>query len=585
MAVCCNTCIYAFLILYILLAALSDIADGKRSKGGARRGPGRLRRCRPRHSPGRRWYDMLSRHQENDNTVKDMEKVRACLQEAIGPAPQVRLEPFVNWAEIVRRDHVFVIKPTTNEEVKKVIKAAMQMNLRIRVAGASALSWSDLFPDNGQILLDLADLTLENGQRAVFNPPTMNTPYSTVTVAAGVSQGELDSFLLSVGHTLVTGPRPIQVTMAGGLGTAAHGGSYDEPSIGGHLKSAKLFDAYGRLRQFSASKNPDVLRALRCHLGLLGVIVEVEIKVEPIRMMKVFTAFVPLSQMLNATFVKELVTRNYYVEARWAVYNSLTEEEVQETITNGSVPTTWNIEEDLVWLSIAHVNGTEPDLDLDFKVTPNLGVTPISAGQQMFEFLATNLSISEPVVIPKPFAIHGVDAHALPPMVTMASFIKETEEFSTNTVALQAMVSAIEGASFTRGILPVGLVEMRWVKETDCFLCPGRSDTCGVPGDSRYLALEVVGLGEPVEALEGFKQFVQSIYSQLDQIGLSGMPHWAKMAGLFPELRQKLNDPNNRQCTREFLKVRDQLDPRGRRFSNHLMRELFKSVPKHKRRG
>ncbi|XP_013418266.1 uncharacterized protein LOC106179268 [Lingula anatina] len=261
---------------------------------------------------------------------------------------------------------------------------------------------------------------------------TVQRPYPTVTVAAGVRQDELDSLLLSVGHAIASGPQPIEVTIAGGIGTASHGGSYDEPSLGGYLESVQVFDSYGRLRQFTASENRNVLRAMRCHLGLLGVIVEVEMMVEPVQMVSLFTVFVPLSLMLNATFVKEIVTRNFYVEARWATYNSLTEEEVQETMATGRVPTTWNSKRDLVWLSFINPNGTEPDLDLDFDVNFDLNVTPISFGQRIFAALATRRFIANPVVVPKPFAIHGLNASAIPTVTATETTIRENPSFTSS---------------------------------------------------------------------------------------------------------------------------------------------------------
>ncbi|XP_013418303.1 uncharacterized protein LOC106179294 [Lingula anatina] len=508
-------------------------------------------------------------------SLPNLERLQTCMQNALGSSPQVQLEPFINWATIVRRDHVLVIKPTTNAEVRKVIRAAIRFNRKIRVAGASALSWSELFPDEGQILLDLALLTLEGGQRAIFNPPAAERPYSTVTVAGGVRQDELDLFLLNVGHAMASGPQPKGVTIAGAIGTASHGGSYTEPSIGGYLESVRVYDARGRQKYFTASANPAVLRAMRSHLGLLGVIVEVEMKVEPLQMVSMFTAFVPLAQMLNATFVNQIVTSNYYVEARWATYNSLTEEEVQQTNASGKVPTSWTSAADLVWLSFINPNGTAPDLDLDFNVTYDLNVTSISFGQNIFAFLATEGFIADPIVLPKPFAIHPLNATNIPPVSAMEYTIPEMPQFLSTVTALQVVAASIEGASYANGILPLGIVEMRWIKGTDCTLCPGKADVCGFPSDSHYLTMEIQGLVQPTEAFEGYKVFANTVFTQLDQIGLEGMPHWAKMAESIPSLKSKLNNLANRQCTREFLRVRAEMDILGWRFSNRFLRRIL----------
>jgi FAD/FMN-containing dehydrogenase len=74
-------------------------------------------------------------------------------------------------------------------------------------------------------------------------------------------------------------------TIAGCLGTGTHGQGLKTVPMSDSLIAVTLVKADGTLASFNNEDDPNMMDALRINLGLLGVIVNVTLRIQPLRIM------------------------------------------------------------------------------------------------------------------------------------------------------------------------------------------------------------------------------------------------------------------------------------------------------------
>jgi hypothetical protein len=110
-------------------------------------------------------------------------------------------------------------------------------------------------------------------------------------------------------------------------------------------------DARGRLRTFSIESHPEMMKALMCNLGMMGIMYDITIRVNGTLIAKVQNQFVPLGDLLyNQTNLRETVTSHFLTEISWYPFNSVTPEEEVVFRYNKTVLNSWTVKRDLVWL-------------------------------------------------------------------------------------------------------------------------------------------------------------------------------------------------------------------------------------------
>ena len=113
----------------------------------------------------------------------------------------------------------------------------------------------------------------------------------------------------------------------------------------------RLMDARGRLRTFSIESHPEMMKALMCNLGMMGIMYDITIRVNGTLIAKVQNQFVPLGDLLyNQTNLRETVTSHFLTEISWYPFNSVTPEEEVVFRYNKTVLNSWTVKRDLVWL-------------------------------------------------------------------------------------------------------------------------------------------------------------------------------------------------------------------------------------------
>ncbi|XP_013394698.1 uncharacterized protein LOC106162108 [Lingula anatina] len=451
--------------------------------------------------------------------------IQKCLQLFIGSSPIIQLESFSNWETLVSYDHVLVAKPRSAEE------------------GTEAL-----------------DGSIRN--------------FTSVTVAAGINQAELISELEDQGYAFPHGPMVYDVTIGGAIATASHNSIHTAPSMGGLMTRARLVDGLGNVKEFSQDADTLVMKALRCNLGLLGILFEIELRVVQQEDVIVRNVFTPLRNLFNPDFIHNTVLDNYFAMGLYAPYNSLTDEEAKSVLDTGKVPVTWNSSNDLVMLQLirpasSHVKFTI--VDERPQSAPN--VTKVSVSQDAFK---KELSLPAYTKVPLTRSMHFPASYF--PSLMMIEYIVEDSSFAAGATALRVLSSVLNEASYKNGVQAMEEGIFKWFKGTDCLICPG-SVPVGwseqeEPVDQSYFASfhlhRRVGSPDDENRTDAFHTAMVTAW---DQSGLNGLPHWGKGFQHFPNLKQRIKRGYGIDLT-IFKIIRNTLDPVGV-FTDDCLRRVF----------
>ncbi|XP_013405664.1 uncharacterized protein LOC106170365 [Lingula anatina] len=504
-------------------------------------------------------------------TLPQLLVIQSCLQEFIGPSPTVLLEPFSNWQKVVTYDHVFVTRPKSAEEIQRTVLAAVTCGVQVSAVG-SAHTADQVWGGRGHVHIRTSELTLEGGKRVILLPKIAANNVPTVKVAAGVTQAELKHELAEHGYVFHPGPLIGEVTIGGAIATASHNGFYHEPSIGGYMTGGKLVDGRGDIREFSESSDADVLKALRCNLGMLGILFEIEMTVIQQVQVNVQTAFTPLRNLFSPAFIRDLVPENYFVNMFYAPYNSLTEEEARAVLRTGRVPKSWDSRNDLVLIWVMNPTTIKMNFE-DERPSSVPDVTVVSLSQDVFkDELSFPVSVVQNLTQAAHVSIDGV------PEVTNMEYTIADPNFTTGSAALRALSSLLNRASYLKGIQPMQEALFRWFKGADCLLCTesetGGHREHGKAGEfGHYASFHIHNRPTTTSELMRFHAFETTLVTEWDKLGQYGRPHWGKELHVFPALKERLRSSYGDNLDK-FKAVQRELDPSGV-FTNVFLRELF----------
>jgi len=144
-----------------------------------------------------------------------------------------------------------------------------EKKLSVRSISASRSYSPVICPERGGTILNV------EGMNEILNVDSQNM---LVTVQPGVVLGHLQKELDRQGLAFPVTPDYNGVTVAGAMGAGAHHSSLRIPSaVGDWVQQVTLVDGRGEVQVLEG----DALDAARVHLGLLGVVVKVTLKVVP----------------------------------------------------------------------------------------------------------------------------------------------------------------------------------------------------------------------------------------------------------------------------------------------------------------
>jgi len=224
--------------------------------------------------------------------------------------------------------------PTTVSEVVEIVQEAIRVGRTVKAFG---------------VLHSLTDIICTEGipvDMRGFGGMELNGDES-VTVGAGVNLFELTEFLKENGRGLRTTPGFGNITIGGAIGTGAHGSSIKyTSSISEQVIGVTIVNGRGSILEISEEED---LRAFRIHLGLLGIVLSVTLRTEPMYKVRANNYVVSDETLLDGSFV-DMVTStdqislywfpsvHQVVVANWTIVGIETE---GEAWTNDHVPSTY----------------------------------------------------------------------------------------------------------------------------------------------------------------------------------------------------------------------------------------------------
>jgi L-gulonolactone oxidase len=219
--------------------------------------------------------------------------------------------------------HVF---PTTVAEVVAVVRHCRSMGWRTRPAGGG------LTPSAATLTADvLLHLTELNRIRS------LNEATGVVCVEGGVTLEALEARLLQTEWSIPVVPSVLEGTIAGAIGTATHGTGLRVPTLSAFVRAVRVVDGTGAAHSVDATtatingftmptaeaaKGLKILGAFACHLGALGVVVEVTLQLAPRRRFTHVSRCVPLDDALVPA-PTEAATEVLQRAARYDIYRFL----------------------------------------------------------------------------------------------------------------------------------------------------------------------------------------------------------------------------------------------------------------------
>lgn len=159
--------------------------------------------------------------------------------------------------------------------------------MRVRALGAGT-AWSPLAVTD-EVVLDCSALT-----------GVVSVEPGRVRVRAGATMRQLLTELAAHDLTLAAIPGWDQMTVGGATATGAHGSGCAVGSVSALVQSVRLVDGVGAVHRIEGSD----LDAVRCSLGALGVLTEVDLDVVPARSLSRFEEQRSLDELLAEGFLE-----------------------------------------------------------------------------------------------------------------------------------------------------------------------------------------------------------------------------------------------------------------------------------------
>ena len=175
-----------------------------------------------------------------------------------------------NWSGSVHCEPRRVGAPADEAELCALVRDAGREGLSVRVAGTGH-SFTPLVATDG-LLLSLDNWT---------GVESCDVPAGRVTVRAGTKLHDLGEELFALGLAMENlGDVDVQ-SIAGAISTGTHGTGPTLANLSAHVVALRLVTAAGEVLNVSAERDPDLLRAARVSLGMLGILSAVTLRVQP----------------------------------------------------------------------------------------------------------------------------------------------------------------------------------------------------------------------------------------------------------------------------------------------------------------
>ena len=172
-----------------------------------------------------------------------------------------------NWSGAVTAAPQKIVRPQTEQQLSDLVRTAPSP---VRMVG-SGHSFTPLVASSGTII----DLGAFSGIQA------HDHAQSIATVGAGTRLGDLTTLLNDIGQGLPNMGDIDRQTIGGALGTATHGSGLELGAYHTLLRSIRLVDGRGGLREYTLDRDPDMVHAMGVTLGAFGALTSVTLQNRP----------------------------------------------------------------------------------------------------------------------------------------------------------------------------------------------------------------------------------------------------------------------------------------------------------------
>jgi FAD/FMN-containing dehydrogenase len=206
-------------------------------------------------------------------------------------------------------------------QLADLLARARDEKLRVSIAGARhSMGGHTIYP--GGIVVNMLP----------WNRMELDEKRSIMTVAAGATWKDIIPFLDQRGMSVAVMQSNNSFSVGGSISANCHGWQYNRPPIASTVESFRLMRADGMIVRCSRTVNPELFSLTLGGYGLLGIIIDVELRVVPNERYRLEQFIVPIEQSL-ATFDERILNQEG-VRLVYARMNIVPDSMFQEIIIN-----------------------------------------------------------------------------------------------------------------------------------------------------------------------------------------------------------------------------------------------------------
>ena len=428
-------------------------------------------------------------------------------------------EKWTNWANNVISYPSEMYLPQSTEEVTKIVKHARESGKTIRVTGAAHSFSAVAMPEH-------IALSLHNMRGLI----AVNKEKQEATLWAGTYLYEIGPLLAQFGFALINMGDIQEQTIAGAVSTGTHGTGVTLGSLSSTVTKWGFVDGTGTYREHTRGMD-DLSEALHVSLGMLGVLVQVTIRVMPLYSLHYVGTRDTLANGL--TIFSEDIRQHRHVE--WFYFPG--SETIQVKRMNAVAPvyqSDWSKRMETLKLQIVE-NGAFYAISELCKWRPSLsGAMSKLAAANVVEGEKTGISYE---IYPSPRSVKFQESEYAIPLAQFEACMEEIH------------------ATFKKGVFNVHFpLECRTTAGEAGYLSPTQGQ------ESAFIAFHMYkGLPE-----EPYFEWVHTMMKKY-----KGRPHWGKQNHLTAKYVYELYPD-----IEKFLEIRSQYDPDHVFFTGYL-RKLF----------
>ena len=202
-----------------------------------------------------------------------------------------------------------VITASTIGDVQAVVRRALEVGKPMKVISVERSNSDNAFicPEQGGLLLNVYPMR---------NVLALDEANLTVTVQPGIRATDLSSYLHDRGYAIRAMPDYTGVSIAGSIATGAHHSSLNVPAgMADMVTALTIVDGRGEIRRFEGAEASQA----SVHLGMLGVVVEVTLRIEP--QFKLQYGHESGTDEDLESIIEELVRSHEYARVMWFAGN------------------------------------------------------------------------------------------------------------------------------------------------------------------------------------------------------------------------------------------------------------------------